>query len=108
MLKIKDNVDLKVLEKFGFKPRYNEYTGEVMEYYLSEESQYDFKIKKLGITTTLKLSEILRRLFKINRYYNCWIIKIRHYSNFTDVALDLLYDLTKTGLVEKVGEHNVH
>ena len=104
MLKIKDNVDIKELEKFWFKPRYNEYTGEVMEYYLSEESKYDFNIKKLNFTTALKLNEILSRLFKINRYYNCWIIKIRHYSNFTDVALDLLYDLIKADLVEKVGE----
>lgn len=33
MLKIKDNVDLKELEKFGFKPRYNQNTGKLEEMY---------------------------------------------------------------------------
>ena len=30
MLKIKDNVDLKELEKFGLKPKYDEDTGEII------------------------------------------------------------------------------
>ncbi len=29
MLKLKDNVDLKELEKFGFKPKYDENTGNI-------------------------------------------------------------------------------
>lgn len=33
MLKIKDNIDLKELEKFGFKPRYNQNTGKLEEMY---------------------------------------------------------------------------
>ena len=33
MLKIKDEVDLKELEKFGFKPKYSEDTGELNEYF---------------------------------------------------------------------------
>ena len=32
MLKIKDNVDLKELEKFGFKPKYDEDTGKIKAY----------------------------------------------------------------------------
>ena len=32
MLKIRDNVDLKELEKFGFKPKYDEYTGKIKAY----------------------------------------------------------------------------
>lgn len=32
MLKIKDNVDLKELEKFGFKPKYDENTGRIYAY----------------------------------------------------------------------------
>ena len=105
MLKIKDNVDLKELEKFGFKPRYNEYTGEVEEYCLSTESEYNFNIKKLDFYTTTPLKNILKRLFKIDKYFNnCWVVRIRHYSDFTVVALDLLYDLIQAGLVEKVEE----
>ena len=33
MLKIKDNVDLKELEKFGFQARYDEFSGELVELY---------------------------------------------------------------------------
>ena len=33
MLKIKDNVDLKELENFGFKPKYSEENGELVEYF---------------------------------------------------------------------------
>ena len=37
MLKIKDNVDLKELEKYGFKTKYNEDTGEISYmYYLGK------------------------------------------------------------------------
>ena len=32
MLKLKNNVDLKELEKFGFKPKYDEDTGEIKKY----------------------------------------------------------------------------
>ena len=32
MLKIKDNVDLKELGKFGFKPRFDEITGKIVRY----------------------------------------------------------------------------
>ena len=32
MLKIKDNVDLKELEKFGFKAKYDENTGRICAY----------------------------------------------------------------------------
>ena len=32
MLKIKNSVDLKELEKFGFKPKYDEDTGKVCAY----------------------------------------------------------------------------
>ena len=32
MLKIKNNVDLKELEKFGFKAKYDEDTGKIYKY----------------------------------------------------------------------------
>ena len=32
MLKIKDDVDLKELKKFGFKPKYDEDTGKINAY----------------------------------------------------------------------------
>ena len=74
MLKIKDNVDLKELEKFGFKTD---------EYNL----WYEYH------TPT--------------NYKDCIMINIRNkhiglYQNYNGKSYDLLYDLIKADLVEKV------
>ena len=86
MLKIKDNVDLKELEKYGFEYRLktNEYyfkinCSEYLEIPVDKESKWYKEV----------------RLFIEDEYYNCW----------TSVnSFDKLYDLIKDGLVEKVKE----
>ena len=74
MLKIKDNVDLKELEKFGF---------ELCEYVLFYEyhSKSDYKD---SIMINMKNKRLL------------------FYQNFNGKSYDTLYDLIKAGLVEKV------
>lgn len=94
MLKIKDNVDLKELEKFGFE--YDKFNS---MYYKS------FKYKKF-----CQLSA---------KYDPCWetfveevkidvpsrrIRSTRHYQFFMDY--DTLFDLIQAGLVEKVEGDN--
>ncbi len=37
MLRIRDDVDLKELEKFGFKPKYDENTGKIYKYVCEKE-----------------------------------------------------------------------
>ena len=78
MIKIKDNVDLKELEKFGFEPRYNKITGKIVRY--------------------IKIDD--RNVVKyVNNDYN--------HTPYWEVILqsnDLLYDLIQAGLVEKVKE----
>ena len=37
MLKIRDDLDLKELEKFGFKPKYNEDNGKIYKYVCEKE-----------------------------------------------------------------------
>ena len=74
MLKVKDNVDLKELEKYGFE--YNEYTKNY------ENDKCDMWIKTqrtLDISTYLEMLDL-------------------------DMYQELLYDLIKDGLVEKVDE----
>ena len=100
MLKIKDDVDLKELEKFGFKPKYDEDTGELKEYYkeycekLKEACYYE----KIGFYVTKK-----KRLFSTKR--NCcghlWDIFSERFGN---QIMNLIYDLIQAGLVEKVEE----
>ena len=75
MLKIKDSVDLKELEKFGFEPRYNEITGKIVRY---------IKIDNRNVVQY------------VNNDYN--------HTPYWEVILqsnDLLYDLIQAGLIEK-------
>lgn len=73
MLKIKDNVDLKELEKFGFE--HKEETEEELEYYLYEnETEHSYEYAQVYV-----------------------------YNRKIDACdLDKIYDLIKADLVEKV------
>ena len=84
MLKIKDNVDLKELEKFGFKPKYNEDTGKIDRYVL-----FGLMTIKVDGRKMLSNKKHLYRELDLE-YFN---------AEFVDGAL---YDLIKTDLVEKV------
>ncbi len=96
MLKIKDNVDLRELEKFGFKPKYDEDTGKI--------TSYEKKIEKreyLGLRVTLETIHSKIRIFKAFRQEKVeW--RINQYNDYFDI--DTLYDLIKADLVEKVGD----
>lgn len=72
MLKIKDNVDLKELEKFGF-----EYNDIIREYYLSLEY-----CENIALTSYER--------------------KIKIESSYSGKASLVLFDLIQAGLVEKV------
>ncbi len=75
MLKIKDNVDLKELEKFGFKLNYDE--------------EYEIRIEKNNVFTII----VIKHDNTVYIQSNSYVIK----------ELDLLFDLIKAGLIEKVG-----
>lgn len=81
MLKIKDNVDLKELEKFGFKPKYDVDTG---------------KLKKLEKRDSSN-NEVIRISFIDNDHCHEPYLQIGWVSES-----DTLYDLIQAGLVEKV------
>lgn len=85
MLKIKDSIDLKELEKFGFENNYND--KYLIKSYKDRFSQDDYM-------TVSKEDKIIR---------------IQHYqdeygaTNIIGMS-DLLYDLIQEGLVEKVSD----
>lgn len=99
MLKIKEDVNLKELEKFGFKPKYDENTGELIE-------MYRICGDYAGATITLK-----DNFNSTRKYKNFWHI-FSHNRRITDhgylsLTIDdyeVLYDLILAGLVEKVEE----
>ena len=93
MLKIKDNVDLKELEKFGFKPKYDENTGKIKAYEkIKKEKEY------MGLSVTIERIKCKIRIFR--RTDTEW--RINPYNEYFDE--DTLYDLIQAGLVEKVEE----
>ena len=86
MLKIKDSVDLKELEKFGFK-------------YVEDKSykgDFSYCEKLIGANIILGVSEPSRVI------YSNITITLTTYI-FSD-GLDVLFDLFEHGLVEKVKE----
>ena len=91
MIKNKDNVDLKELEKFGFKPKYDENTGEVIYYRLEHQKYRTFSI-------------IPKKRFVDQRQYEPMKIYIGKYlgHSFEEWQFDILYDLIKADMVEKV------
>ena len=111
MLKIKDNVDLKELEKFGFKPIFSKTTGEIYEYELKYENNKTF----------VKLTKHLNKLYKNNYRFRDWLgldianlfkrkdswsLYMGRYlgSAFDDWQFDLVYDLIKADLVFKLSD----
>lgn len=93
MLKIKDDVDLKELEKFGFKAKYDEDTGEVRAY--QKKCEKDVGGLLINITETTSLI----RIYKAYKGKNIeW--RINKYNDYFDI--DTLYDLIQAGLVTKM------
>ena len=93
MLKIKDDVDLKELEKFGFKPKYDENTGRICAY--QKKCEKDVEGLLITITETTSLIRIYRAFIGKNIEW-----RINKYNDYFDI--DTLYDLIQAGLVEKV------
>ena len=81
MLKIKDNVDLKELEKYGFEYHTMVYVKEI-----KRSSEFFEEAKTIYVEETNREISIHKGLFNV------------------DEELDTLYDLIKDGLVEKVGD----
>ena len=96
MLKIKDDIDLKELEKFGFKPKYDEDTGKIIAYEKKKE-----KTEYEGLMVKIKETQSKIRIFKSFRQKDMeW--RVNKYTDYFDI--DTLYDLIKADLIEKVGD----
>lgn len=84
MLKIRDDFDLKELEKYGFEYQKLMYGR---ERYYEPITCIDVTVKNTTEASSLKLREVI-----INTY------------SIENEAIELLYDLIKADLVEKVEE----
>lgn len=93
MLKIKDNVDLKELEKFGLKLHYivNEDTGETYIdtiYKLRDEDSLNYSIRFNRIEYKTKIMK-RTKIFYILKYID-------------NIHINILYDLIQADIIEKV------
>lgn len=106
MLKIKDNVDLKELEKFGFKPRYNEDNGELVEMYRIN-GHYLGEKEKRRKTVTITKNENRFGSLSFKNFWNIfsWNREIKPFTyslRLDEEDYEILYDLIQAELVEKV------
>ena len=83
MLKVRDNVDLKELEKFGFI------------YY--EDKDFKEYRREIDCSERLEVEKETRiiHLYIDDEYYCCWT---------GSKTFDLIYDLIQAGIVEKVSD----
>lgn len=90
MLKLVDNLDLKYLTEFGFKPKYDENTGKIVAYEKKNKTNewLGIKIKPVVIETKI-------RIFKRTEKY--W--GINPYNDYFDA--DALYDLIQARISRK-------
>lgn len=93
MLKIRDDVDLKELEKFGFKPKYNEDNGKIYKYVCEKEIGYQNR-REVTLITVMK-DTYHRGQYDYVEYYK---VVFEEKCNET---VELLYDLIKANLVVK-------
>jgi hypothetical protein len=99
MLKIKDNVDLKELEKFGFKQTIKN-TYYIEKIYKADEDNELFKNFNIQIVINPYTNIYDKKIN--NKLIGCFNARDDEIDEQFD--LDTLYDLIKADLVEKVGE----
>ena len=101
MLKIKDGIDLKELEKFGFEPQYFENKNLGIEKsiisYTKKTTDYEYR-NSLG-NIICKYDGGLE-VFVSDRSIN--LITEHYVGNNGRFELDLIYDLIQAGFVEKI------
>lgn len=101
MLKIEDNVDLKELEKFGFKETIKN-TYYVEKTYKADEDNELFKDFNIQIIIN-PYRDIFDKTIN-NKLVGCFNAKNDEIDELFD--LDILYDLIKAGFVKKVDDNN--
>ena len=107
MLKIKDNVDLNIfIEKYNFKPRYDIDTGKLRELYRIN-GHYAGEKQKRRKTTTITLEENIKNKKTKTNWFSISTCSRQICPMFYNLVLDIedyeiLYDLIKADLVEKV------
>ena len=94
MLILKEDINPKELEKFGLKPRYDEFTGEIIAYEKEHKTSEFFGIKIKPAKLKPKF-----RMFKLSNTE--WVVC--KYRDYLDI--DTLYDLIEAGFIKKINKN---
>ena len=105
-LKLKDNVNLKELEKFGFRPYYDCDTGEIsywhktiIDTFFKKRAYNEYKIE---IRDNTRFFYHKKGRLKKKTVKNMIKFNLAEEGNVYELFFDTLYDLIEAGLVEKV------
>lgn len=94
-LKLKENVDAEILLKYGFRPKYDVDTGEVIEYYreldINNEKEKFFRFEVVAY----KKSHWFKHFF-----CKAWMSGFNWGDVTTKECLELLFQLIKDNVVE--------
>ena len=94
MLIVDKEENLEKLKGFGFKPKYNEDTGEIYKYIVISDIP-EAKPQEVILMTIEQCKEQVSDFYEFRTY---WKVKLGKNYN---MALDLLYDLIDAGIIKK-------
>ena len=101
MIKLKKGIRIEVLEKYGFEKRYDTKTGKIT-HYTHKDINRDIDVKKRIFETSESDNNTLSILIGMRSPAYLPIINYNNYYSAKEV--DLLFDLIKDDIVEKVDE----
>ena len=102
-LKLKDGVKPSVLLEYGFSPKYDEDTGEIIKYIKKIHIEGKYPEEK-HFTFELYTNHIKGGIFRRTFYYDAWMSGFHWDGLCKKEALQLFYDLIIDGIVEPADE----
>jgi hypothetical protein len=98
-LKLKENVNAEILLNYGFKPRYDVDTGEIVEYYRKFEID-----NERSTYFTFHVFTCKKRCWFKYLSFDAWMSGFDWSRLTTKECLELLFNLIRDDIVEMAGE----
>lgn len=95
-LKLKDNIEADILTKYGFKPKYDTDTGEVVEYYIKFNIRGNPEKHFTFICETNKKMQWFFRRFS----YKAWMTGYEWSDIASKECMELIFKLIKDDIIE--------
>ena len=104
MIKLKKGIRIEVLEKYGFEKRYDEKTGKV-SYYTHKDINRNVDVKKRIFEPSKNTNNIQSAMtVAMMATVPMYLPRINFRNYYSTKEMDLLFDLIKDDIVEKIEE----